>query len=76
MLADFVAANAGVLRNTYEEAKGTEITIAVNVISIPPPASDKYGRPPYHFTESCDTNDASTFCISIRAPTERLLLDE
>lgn len=29
---DVVVANAGVLRNTYEEAEGTEITIAVNVI--------------------------------------------
>ena len=29
---DVVVANAGVLRNTFEEAGGTEITIAVNVI--------------------------------------------
>ncbi|KAK9373645.1 uncharacterized protein V1513DRAFT_142589 [Lipomyces chichibuensis] len=29
---DVVVANAGVLRNTYEEAGGTEISIAVNVI--------------------------------------------
>lgn len=29
---DVVVANAGVLRNTHEEAEGTEITIAVNVI--------------------------------------------
>lgn len=29
---DVVVANAGVLRNTYEAAGGTEITIAVNVI--------------------------------------------
>lgn len=29
---DVVIANAGVLRNTYEESEGTEITITVNVI--------------------------------------------
>ena len=29
---DVVVANAGVLRNTYEESEGTEITITVNVI--------------------------------------------
>lgn len=29
---DVVVANAGVLKNTYEAAEGTEITIAVNVI--------------------------------------------
>lgn len=29
---DVLLANAGVLRNTFEEAEGTEITIAVNVI--------------------------------------------
>lgn len=31
-ILDAVVANAGVLRNTFEEAEGTEITIAVNVI--------------------------------------------
>jgi len=31
---DVVIENAGVLRNTYEAAEGTEITIAVNVIGI------------------------------------------